>query len=113
MGAGDANDIRLLALEKGLERNTAALDKISEAINRFSLLEERHLETRGALERAFQAIEKQEKWQDETDKRLTAIEIAMPQLKETRKWVVMGILAGVSMIGAGLFKLLMSTPIGK
>ena len=36
---------------------------------------------------------------NELDKRLGVIETVMPGLKETRGWVVTGVLAGVAMIG--------------
>ena len=105
MPPDDTTTFRLSAVERQLENQTEALNKIGEAINRFSLLEERHLETRGALERAFTAIAKTDHAVDQMDLRVNAIELSMPQLKETRKWVVTGILAGIAMMGAALLKL--------
>jgi ElaB/YqjD/DUF883 family membrane-anchored ribosome-binding protein len=43
------------------------------------------------------------------DDRVRDVELAMPQLVETRKWVIGGVLAGVGMIGAALLKLVMIT----
>ena len=105
MPPDDTTSFRLSAVERQLENQTEALNKIGEAINRFSLLEERHLETRGALERAFSSIAKTDHSVDQIDLRVNAIELAMPQLKETRRWVVTGILAGIAMMGAALLKL--------
>ncbi len=105
MPPDDTTSFRLSAVERQLENQTEALNKIGEAINRFSLLEERHLETRGALERAFTSIAKTDHSVDQIDLRVNAIELAMPQLKETRRWVVTGILAGIAMMGAALLKL--------
>ena len=42
---------------------------------------------------------------DKVDIRLSDIEKTLPALIETRKWVIMGVLAGVGMIGAALLKL--------
>lgn len=42
---------------------------------------------------------------DKVDVRLNDIERSLPSLVETRKWVIMGVLAGVGMIGAALLKL--------
>jgi hypothetical protein len=39
------------------------------------------------------------------EERVAAIEAVMPGLKETRGWVILGILAGLGMIGAGVLKL--------
>ncbi len=39
---------------------------------------------------------------NELDKRLGAIETVMPGLKETRGWVVAGVLAGVAVLGTAL-----------
>jgi hypothetical protein len=105
MPPDDTTSFRLSAVERQLENQTEALNKIGEAINRFSLLEERHLETRGALERAFHALEKADHALEQVDKRVSSIELAMPQLQETRKWVILGILGGLGLMGAALLKL--------
>lgn len=97
---------RLSAVEKQLESQTEALNKIGEAINRFSLLEERHLETRGAIERAFNSISKTDHAIEQLAARVAAIELHMPQLRETRNWVVTGVLAGIAMIGAAILKVI-------
>lgn len=39
------------------------------------------------------------------EQRIKEIELAMPGLKEMRKWVVTGIIAGVGMLGVALLKL--------
>lgn len=99
-GPQELIDFRLAALERGLEANTAVLRDVSLALNRLAVLEEKHLETREAQGRAFARIEDHER-------RLQAIEVALPQLKEIRAWVVRGILAGLGMIGLGVAKLVL------
>lgn len=57
------------------------LQKIVDTLARFAVLEERHLATNQALERAFNEIGAQ-------NQRLTTIEQEMPTLKLVRGWVL-------------------------
>ena len=70
----DVIDYRLTQVER-------VVGKMSEAIDRLVRLEERHLETRDALERAFKII-------DENVQRIAEIEKELPTLKLTRAWVI-------------------------
>lgn len=74
------------------------LKVISENLERLAALEQKHLETREALNRAFSSIGK-------VDERLRVIEMEIPTLKMVSKWVVAGVLGIVSMLGVALFKL--------
>lgn len=74
------------------------LKAISENLERLARLEQKHLETREAVGRAFDAI-------DKIDERVRSVELEMPTLKLIRKWVVTGVLGIVSMLGVALFKL--------
>lgn len=69
-----------------------ALAKLSDAITKLALVEERQAQTAEALERAFKVIGK-------LDDRMTELEKAQPKQKETSVWVdrfilwsVMGVL---------------------
>ncbi len=68
-----------------------ALTKLSEAITKLALVEERQSQTAEAMERAFKAIGK-------IEDRLSSLEQSAPKAKETSAWVdrfVLGIVVAV------------------
>jgi DNA repair exonuclease SbcCD ATPase subunit len=87
-----------------LERSQESIARSLEALVR---LEQHHADTRSGLERAWQAIETDRERMGEIedripknlDDRLQAIEREMPSLKETSRWVKLGVLAVVGMAG--------------
>jgi hypothetical protein len=87
-----------------LERSHQSIAKSLEALVR---LEQHHADTRSGLERAWKAIETyrermgeiEDRIPKKLDDRLQAIEREMPSLKETSRWVKLGVLAVVSMAG--------------
>ena len=101
---------RLSVVEKAVERISEGVQKIAEYTGKLAVLEERHAETRDGLERAFTAIEKVGREHENTEARLQNIEVVMPGLKETRKWVVGGILAIVGMVGLAMVAIVVNTP---
>lgn len=84
-----------------LERSQESIAKSLEALVR---LEQHHADTRSGLERAWKAIEtdrvRMGDIEDSIPKdladRLLAIELAMPGLKETSRWVKTGVIATVA-----------------
>lgn len=99
------NETRIALLERDRDELKEAVmslrdsqASISQSLSRLVALEERHIETRDAIGRAFKHIEK-------IADRLLEIEKAMPGLKEARAWIISGVLAVVGMVGAGLFAL--------
>ena len=99
MSIEDATDRRLRAVETSMDELKRAVAQVAEAINKLVLIEERSLETRRSIDRAFETLKDHEQ-------RLRDVEEQMPLLVETRRWVVLGVLAGLSMMGVGLAKLL-------
>lgn len=91
---------------------------ISNSLERLVRLEERHVETREALTRAFTQIERHAQMIHEVrmqipanlEERLRKIEQDMPGLIEMRRWVTAGVMSVVGLIGAGLIGLLISLP---
>jgi len=79
----DINEWRLTTVEK-------AVGDISESLRRLVQLEERHTETREALSRAFTNL-------GDHEDRLRGIEVEMPTVKLTRRWVIGGVV-GVWML---------------
>lgn len=83
---------------------------ISNSLERLVRLEERHVETREAITRAFSAIEKIAAGMHELrmqvpanlDPRLREIEASMPGLIEMRRWMTAGVLSVVGLIGAAI-----------
>lgn len=99
-------------------RMDGKLDGITQTLTSLVRIEERQVSTNERLTSGAAKMGDQEarirklelSVPDGLDKRLSAIETAMPSLIESRKWVVMGVLAGIGMIGAGLVKLLFINP---
>ncbi len=87
--------IKLAALHDDVSEVKTALNKLSEAITKLALVEERQAQTADALERAFKAIGK-------IEDRLSALEqnsaARVPQYTEVAKWVDRGL---VALAGAG------------
>lgn len=89
---GDAlTQYRLGMIEKTLQA-------ISENLERLAALEQKHLETREALNRAFDAIKGNED-------RVRKIELELPTLKLVRGWVIGGMVGCASLLGLATFKL--------
>ncbi|MES2319998.1 MAG: hypothetical protein V4631_21160 [Pseudomonadota bacterium] len=83
---------RLTAIEK-------AVSTISDNMGQLILLEQKHIETRDALTRAFKELDAQ-------DGRLRSIEDELPTLKLARGWVIAGTVGTVGVIGIALLKML-------
>lgn len=100
--------------EQRFNRIEGKLDDIGESLVILARIDERHIniaeslvkvvDTQNAHANRLAAIE--HSIPNRLDERLGAIETSMPGLKETRGWVIGGILTGVSMIGLGVMKLL-------
>lgn len=103
--------------------------EIAENTGKLAVLEERHAETRDGLVRAFAEIDKlqaakcdisgcrgmesrvqqlERQLPTGLEQRLHGIELAMPALKEARKWLVAGVLFIVGIVGAALVALVVS-----
>lgn len=88
---------------------------ISNSLERLVRLEERHIETREALSRAFAQIERHAQMihevrlriPEELEKRLRLVEQDMPGLVEMRRWMTAGVMSIVGLIGAGVIGLLL------
>lgn len=72
---------RLALLERDSAEMKEALNGINQSLIKLVALEERHSESREAIGRAFKQIE-------HIDNRVSDIEYKMPQLIETRSWVL-------------------------
>lgn len=74
------------------------LKGISETLERLAALEQKHLETREAVGRAFDSLETH-------DARIRAIESEMPTLKLARGWLLSGMVGIIGLLGVTLFRL--------
>jgi len=86
--------------------------EIAANTGKLAVLEERHAETRDGLVRAFTFIETKSDWaaHQALESRVREVEVSMPALKETRKWVVGGVLAVASTVGLAVIGLVMAAP---
>jgi chromosome segregation ATPase len=100
----DANvEARLNSIERAITALTATNVRVVEAVETLVRLEERHDATAARLVELATEVKAQRKDLDE-------IKVAMPGLKEMRKYVVMGIVTGALMIGGALLKLVVIDP---
>src|SRR3990172_3023584 len=78
----------------------AAMSTIAESLQSLVRLEAHHSETRQALDRAFEAIKENRKDYeascDRVDTRLRGVELQMPILKMTSRWIIGGTICIVS-----------------
>lgn len=111
--------LRRVEMEQGETREVIASlresqQSISNSLERLVRLEEHHIETREALNRAFSAIEKLATTMHEVklqipanlEPRLREVEMQMPGLLELRRWLVAGVMSVVGLIGCGVIGLL-------
>jgi hypothetical protein len=92
---------RVALMEKAVQEIGLALGGIRETLQTLATLEVRHTETREAMTRAFASI-------TGLDARVDAIEKALPLLQETSKWVRLGVIAVVGMVGTAAIKIVLS-----
>jgi len=81
-----------------LEMIEKTLQAISDNLERLATLEQKHLETREALNRAFDAIKG-------VEERTRKIELELPTLKLIRGWVIAGVIGCAGLLGVTVFKL--------
>lgn len=84
---------KLCALHEDVSEIKAALTKLSDAITKLALVEERQTQSAAALERAFTAIEK-------IERRLASLEQSQPEQKRTAKWLERAVVAIVAAVAA-------------
>lgn len=94
---------RLTVVEASLTRIEDAIGKIAETMHMLTRLETQHEITAKSVGRVFDKTEKLEQ-------RIEAIEIVMPGLKETRSWIVSGVLAVIGMLGVSVIGLVLVIP---
>lgn len=89
-------DLKLAAVDGRLEKIDATLTKVSESLVELVRLEER-----------FVALSNQQTGDRvniaDHGRRIEAIEKVLPPLMEARKWVIMGVLGIVSMVGLTVY----------
>ena len=79
-----------------LDRIEATLSNIAETLERLAALEQKHLETRDAVGRAFDAIGGHEG-------RLRSAELELETLKLVRSWVISGVLGIVGLLAVAVW----------
>lgn len=104
---------RMDNLGETVNRVDSKLDGIANTLSSLARIEERQMNTNEKIALAanqnadheLRIRKLEELMPNNADTRIATIELAMPGLIESRKWVIMGILAGLGMMGAGILKL--------
>lgn len=82
------------------KRNADAVAAIGESLHVLTRLEESQGNVVEKLKEGSMRM-------SDHERRLQIVEQELPGLRELRKWVIAGVLAGVGMVGAALFKLVL------
>lgn len=106
---------RMDNLGETVNRVDTKLDGIANTLSSLARIEERQMNTNEKIAQAanqnadheLRIRKLEDAMPNNADGRMTTIEMAMPGLIESRKWVIMGILAGLAMIGTGILKLVL------
>ena len=109
---------RVERIEQRVDTLVPAVEKISECLERLVRLEERHSETREAINRVTVDISKVQdmvtdirlRLPDNLDKRLHQVEVTIPGLVEMRRWVVTGALSVLGLFGGSAIVILFHLP---
>lgn len=75
-----------------------SLHAISDTLTKLAQLEQKHIETREAIGRAFDSI-------DGHDLRIRGMEAEMPTLKLVRGWVISGCIGIIGLLAVSVLKL--------
>lgn len=87
-----------------LEMIEKTLESVSESVRQLVSLEQKHIETRQAIERAFSELK-------DHGIRIREVEQEMPTLKLTRGWIIAGVLGVFGVLGVQLFKMMFTAPL--
>ncbi len=93
---GEVLSGKLEAVTQRLDGMDGTLLRVSESLVALVRLEERH----EALSREQARLTEQ---LIDHHKRLAAVELDIPSLKETRRWIILGILGVCALVGVGMF----------
>lgn len=74
------------------------LNDVSESMKQLVILEQKHIETREALGRAFQSISAH-------DQRITKIEAELPTLTLTRGWVISAVIGIIALVAYAVIRM--------
>lgn len=88
----DQHEARLHVVENAVQRIEEAVTKIAVSMEKLARLEERHSTTNENLAKAVERIE-------DLEDGMRQVEIALPMLKEGRRWMITGVLGLVGAVG--------------
>lgn len=94
---------RLSVVEASLGRIEDAISQIAETMHMLTRLETQHEATAQAVGRVFDKT-------DNLEARIEAIEVVMPGLKETRSWIVSGVIGVMGLLGVSVLGLVLVAP---
>lgn len=97
-------EYRVGALEEAIKQISLAVKIIAENTSQIASLEQRHAETREGLERAFNAVAKSDERHEKLSGRVMEIEKAMPSIKESSRWIRLGVISLVGLVLVSAFK---------
>lgn len=102
-----ATEYRLTALERAMGELSKSTEKIATSVEAIARLEERHVETREALGRAFRESNEIKRELSELRLRMENFAGKLGPLEETRRWMVAALLSVVGLVGTAVIGLVL------
>ncbi len=87
------------------------LASVRRAMEALVRMEEQQSSIKTALGRAFDEIKEERVKREATEARLRLLEVDAPSYRELRRWVIGGVLTGIAMMAAALFKIIIGDPL--
>ncbi|NPU91403.1 MAG: hypothetical protein HPY82_05760 [Gammaproteobacteria bacterium] len=103
-------EMRIALVEKEQAEFHEVITDIRDILDRLVRVEERHIESREALGRAFSAIKDEVQERKSLEDRVAVVETAIPPLQEARKWFVSGMLALIGVVLMALVGMVVGNP---
>lgn len=103
----------LADLRSDMSELRQSLNGVQKALESLVRMDEQQNNQRQAISRAFDEIGKERDRRETMESRVHLLEVDAPSYRELRRWVIGGVLTGLTLMGAAVFKLLISDPLDR
>lgn len=105
--------VALADLRSDMSEMRQSLNGVQKALESLVRMDEQQNNQRQAISRAFDEIAKERDRRETMESRVHLLEVDAPSYRELRRWVIGGVLTGLTLMGAAVFKLLISDPLDR
>lgn len=103
----------LVEVKSDIGEIRSSVAQMQRALDALVRIDEAQGNLRSAVSRAFDEIKDERTRREDLDKRMRILETDAPSYKELRRWVIGGVLTGIAMMGAALFKVWVADPLDR